>query len=61
MGLVLDEPLKDDAVFDKRGINFLVNEQLYEKVKPVVIDYAGRGPEGGFKIMSSLGQEGPCR
>ena len=60
MGLVLDEPLENDAVFEKQGITFLVNKELYEKAKPIEIDFAGTGAGGGFKITSSLKQEGSC-
>lgn len=60
MGLVLDEPLENDEVFDKQGITFLVDKELYGKAKPIEIDFAGTGPGGGFKITSSLKQEGTC-
>lgn len=60
MGLVLDEPQENDAVFEKQGITFLVNQELYEQAKPIGIDFAGTGPGGGFKITSSLKQEGTC-
>jgi len=34
LGLVQDEPSEDDKVFDQEGITYVVNNDLFEKVKP---------------------------
>jgi len=39
-------------------MTFLVTKDLYEKAKPIEIDFAGTGPGGGFKITSKLKKEG---
>jgi len=58
--LVLDEPQENDEVFVKQGITFLITKDLYEKAKPIEIDFAGAVPGAGFKITSNLKKEGTC-
>lgn len=60
MGLVLDEPHDDDEVIVIQGITFLVAKDLYEKAKPIEIDFVEYTPGAGFKITSALKSEGTC-
>ena len=53
MGLVLDEPKDDDSVFDVEGFQYLVNNNLLEKAKPIKIDFL----QMGFKIDSLFAVE----
>lgn len=58
--LVLDEARDDDEVIVVQGITFLVTRDLYEKAKPIEIDFVEYTPGAGFKITSNLKSEGPC-
>jgi iron-sulfur cluster assembly protein len=58
--LVLDEPHDDDEVIVIQGITFLVARDLYEKAKPILIDFVEYTPGAGFKITSNLKSEGTC-
>ncbi len=61
LGLVLDEPSEDDKVFTQEGITYVVDKDLFEKVKPVKVDFINSPRGGGFFIFSNLGKEcGSC-
>jgi Fe-S cluster assembly iron-binding protein IscA len=52
--MALDESQEDDKVFTDKGVTFLVNSQLYEKVQPINVDYVTTVHGAGFKVASSL-------
>ncbi|MBN1545369.1 MAG: hypothetical protein JW902_01770 [Syntrophaceae bacterium] len=55
LGLVLDETAgNDDADFVIQGIHFVIAKDLYEKAKPIDIDFIEYTPGAGFKITSGL-------
>lgn len=55
LALVLDDaPCDTDAVFAIHGVTFLMDKDLYEKAKPIDIDFIEYTPGAGFKITSSL-------
>jgi len=55
LGLVLDESAgNDDADFVIQGIHFVIARDLYEKAKPIDIDFIEYTPGAGFKITSGL-------
>jgi iron-sulfur cluster assembly protein len=58
--MALDESTKDDEVFEDRGITYLVEKTLFEKVKPIVVDFVTTPRGSGFKLTSSLSQESAC-
>ncbi len=61
LGLVLDEPSEDDKVFTQEGITYVVDQELFEKVKPIKVDFINSPRGGGFFIFSNLGKEcGSC-
>jgi len=60
LGLVLDQPHDDDEVIVIQGITFLIAKDLYEKAKPIGIDFIEYTPGAGFKITSNLKAEGTC-
>ena len=57
LGLVLDEPVEDDRVFTLGGITYVVNKDLFERVRPIKVDFIEKLGGGGFFIFSNLGQE----
>jgi iron-sulfur cluster assembly protein len=58
--MALDESTTGDEVFEDRGIKFLVEKTLLEKVKPITVDFINTPSGGGFKLISSLSQESAC-
>jgi len=52
--LALDESKEDDEIFTEQGIKYVVNKPLFEKVKPVGIDYVQTPRGAGFKLSSNL-------
>ena len=55
LGLVLEDASgDDDAVFEIQGISFVMARELYEKAKPIDIDFIEYTPGAGFKITSGL-------
>jgi len=59
--MVLDEPSEDDNVFNQEGITYVVNKDLFERVKPIKVDFINSPRGGGFFIFSNLGKEcGSC-
>ena len=58
--LVLDQPHDDDEVIVIQGITFLIAKDLYEKAKPIGIDFIEYTPGAGFKITSNLKTGGTC-
>ena len=58
--MALDGPKDDDETFDDKGLSFVMNSQLYEKVKPINIDYVMTSMGSGFQISSSLVSGGSC-
>ncbi|MBW2600199.1 MAG: hypothetical protein JRC60_09110 [Deltaproteobacteria bacterium] len=50
----LDEAKEEDKVFEEDGVTFVIDEQLFEQVKPVNIDFITTDRGSGFSITSSL-------
>ena len=48
--MALDEPKDDDSVFDVEGFQYIVNNNLLEKAKPIKVDFL----QIGFKIDSGM-------
>jgi Fe-S cluster assembly iron-binding protein IscA len=58
--MALDESTPNDDVFEDRGVTYLVEKDLFEKVKPIAVEFIATPRGGGFKLTSSLSQEGAC-
>jgi iron-sulfur cluster assembly protein len=59
--MALDESTPNDDIFEDRGITYLVEKDLFEKVKPIAVEFITTPRGGGFKLTSSLSQqEGAC-
>ena len=39
LGMALDEPGDKDELFDDRELTYIIEKELYEKVKPIKVDY----------------------
>jgi Fe-S cluster assembly iron-binding protein IscA len=58
--MALDESTPNDEVFEDRGVTFLVEKALFEKVKPIAIEFITTPRGAGFKLTSGLSQESGC-
>ena len=58
--MALDESKNDDEVFEDRGVTYLIEKDLFEKVKPITVDFVTTPRGSGFKLTSSLSQESAC-
>ncbi len=52
--MALDEQKEDDEVFTDRGVTFLVEKALLERVKPVRIGYTHSTLGSGYTLESEL-------
>ena len=48
--MALDEPCKNDQVFEIDGFTYLVDKELFEKAQPITVDFK----VFGFQIDSQL-------
>jgi iron-sulfur cluster assembly protein len=58
--MALDESRNEDEVFEDRGITYLIEKSLFEKVKPIAVDFVTTPRGSGFKLTSSLNEESAC-
>lgn len=58
--MVLDEPKEEDEVFNLKGITYVVDKDLYEKAKPITVDYVVSPFGSGFQIRSNLNLGASC-
>ncbi len=52
--MALDEPQEEDTTFTERDITYLINKDLFERVKPIKVDYVNSPGGEGFTISSNL-------
>ena len=52
--MALDESRDDDQEFDDRGIKFVVETSLFDRVKPIKVDYTTSAMGSGFSIVGNM-------
>ncbi|HOJ71531.1 MAG TPA: hypothetical protein PK864_01955 [Syntrophorhabdaceae bacterium] len=52
--MALDEPKEKDRKFTDENITFIIDKELFERVKPIEIDFVEIQNGSGFSIKSSL-------
>lgn len=52
--MALDESTEDDEVFEDRGVTYVVEKTLLEKVKPITVEFITTPRGSGFRLTSSL-------
>jgi iron-sulfur cluster assembly protein len=62
LGMALDEPQENDLTFNEQGITFAIEKELFEKSKPIRVDFVESGGGAGFHVTSSMPEcsEGCC-
>ena len=58
--MALDEPTDQDEIFDDRGLSYIVDRDLLDKIKPIKIDYVNSAFGSGFSISSALQMGNAC-
>lgn len=58
--MALDEPQENDLTFSEQGITFAIEKDLYERVKPIQVDFVESVSGSGFQLTSSLPVCGDC-
>jgi Fe-S cluster assembly iron-binding protein IscA len=52
--MALDGPQGDDEVFDDDGITYVIDRQLFERVKPIRVDFVTTYMGSGFSISANM-------
>jgi Fe-S cluster assembly iron-binding protein IscA len=58
--MALDEPKENDEIIKDNGITYLIEKSLYEKVKPINIDFVESAMGSGFSINSAMSRGTSC-
>ena len=60
LGMALDEPRDKDEVFDEKELTYIIEKGLYERIKPIKVDYIDSPMGAGFDISSGLAMGAGC-
>jgi iron-sulfur cluster assembly protein len=52
--MALDEPKEDDEVFTEKGVTFVIEKALFERVRPIRIGYTHSTLGSGYTLESEL-------
>jgi len=58
--MALDEPKENDEIIEESGIKYLIEKGLYDKIKPINVDFVESAMGSGFAISSALSQGNSC-
>lgn len=58
--MALDEPRDGDEVFSDKGLKYVIEKDLFERVKPLRVDYVNSPLGSGFSIVSNLQMGAAC-
>ena len=61
MGIALDEPRDRDVIFRDRNLTYVISKDLFEKAKPILVDFVTSSRGSGLKIISELKVDETCR
>ena len=60
MGMALDEPQETDMTYTDHDVTFTIEKDLFEKVKPIRVDFMESVEGSGFTLASKLDTGGGC-
>ena len=60
LSMALDEPKDNDEVFEKSGVTYLMEKDLYERTQPINVDFIESAMGSGFSITSALSGGNSC-
>jgi Fe-S cluster assembly iron-binding protein IscA len=58
--MALDEPQDNDVTYTDHEVTFAIEKDLFEKVKPIRVDFVESAEGSGFQLASSLETGGGC-
>jgi iron-sulfur cluster assembly protein len=58
--MALDEPQANDELFDEKGIKFIIEKDLFDRAKPISVDFVQSAMGAGFMIKSELTKSEGC-
>ena len=58
--MALDESRENDEVFDDKGLTYVIDKELYERVRPIKVDYVNTPMGSGFNIASNMQAGASC-
>ncbi|VBB44390.1 Iron-sulfur cluster assembly accessory protein (fragment) [uncultured Desulfatiglans sp.] len=58
--MALDESRENDEVFDDRGLTYVIEKDLYTRIKPIKVDYVNSAFGSGFNISSNMPMGAGC-
>ena len=58
--MALDEPREDDEIIEDKGITYLIEKDLFNKAKPIKVDFIDSVMGSGFTITSSMSRGASC-
>ena len=58
--MALDEPKENDEIIEESGIKYLIEKDLYERVKPINVDFVESVMGSGFSITSAMSMGSSC-
>ena len=58
--MALDEPQETDVTYTNDNVTFTIEKDLFEKVKPIRVDFVESAEGSGFTLASKLATGGGC-
>ncbi|MDY6987242.1 MAG: hypothetical protein SWQ30_04220 [Thermodesulfobacteriota bacterium] len=58
--MALDESRNEDAIFDEKGLTYVIEKELLERVNPIKVDYVESPMGAGFSISSGMERPDSC-
>jgi len=55
--MALDEPKKEDEIFEEKGTKFIIDKDLLSQAKQINVDFISTPNGSGFKLSSGLSAE----
>jgi len=52
--MALDESRENDEVFSDRDLTYVIDKDLFDRIKPLRVDYIDTPMGSGFNITSSM-------
>lgn len=58
--MALDEPQETDVTYTNDNVTFTIEKDLFEKAKPIRVDFVESAEGSGFTLASKLATGGGC-
>lgn len=52
--LALDDKREDDVLFQERTLTFIINRDLFERAKPIKVDFIAGEKNFGFTVIANF-------